>query len=434
MLRSQNFQYAKLVDRYSRYLDSPVLRLKFLNSALNADQPRSVWRKLPLAGSLPDRARIIVELSKVLPAGQPAPPALRITSLLYRLRYAVYAVCVALTLLAGTSLVYAVSRIASNLSVSTEAKETAFVPPAAGASNGGEAVVAVASGAALPLDKVWLAEEGEGYEFYSNGARVLTEFETAGAKRSFYRFDLDSSGPDEALSRPVGIVYHVSESDLLPFDDRYNSSLQNHSRALLEYARQHKLYNYVIDRFGRTYRIVRDQNAAYHAGNSVWSDGRSVYVNLNASFIGICFEGRGAEIGADRINEAQIYAARVLTAVLRSKYVIDDADCVTHGLVSVNPSSRLMGYHTDWVSEFPFEALGLSNKYKVELAAVSRLGLGYDQAYVAAAGGKWPGLEKADAALREAAEKNSSTVEEERRALARVFARVYAKQRALEKE
>jgi hypothetical protein len=139
-------------------------------------------------------------------------------------------------------------------------------------------------------------------------------------------------------------------------------------------------------------------------------------------------------MGADGINEAQIYAARVLTAVLRSKYGIDDANCVTHGLVSVNPSNRLMGYHTDWVSEFPFEALGLSNKYETELAAISRLGFGYDQAYVAAAGGKWPGLEKADAALRQAAEKNGSTVEEQRRAMTRVFARAYSKQRALEND
>ncbi len=97
--------------------------------------------------------------------------------------------------------------------------------------------------------------------------------------------------------------------------------------------------------------------------------------------------------------------------MVRSKYGIDDANCVTHGLVSVNPSIRLMGYHTDWVSEFPFEALGLSNKYEMELTAVSRLGFGYDKAYVGAAGGKWPGLEKADIALGEAAERNGLTIE-----------------------
>jgi hypothetical protein len=432
----QDIAYAKVVDRYSRYIESPVLRLKFLNNALKVEHSRSLWNKLPLVGSLPDRAMIIVELSKVLPVDQPAPLGIRLTAILYRLRYAVYAMCAVLVLLVGASLTYAVSRIVSSITVSTEAKGIAAnVQPAAANSNG-EAVAAIANGAGLTLDNVWLAEQGEGFEFYSNGARMLTEFETSAPKRSFYRFslnDLANASEAEILSRPVGIVYHVSESDQLPFADRYNSSLQNQSRALLEYSRQHKLYNYVIDRFGRVYRIVRDDCEASHAGNSVWSDGRSVFVNLSSSFLGICFEGRGAAMGADGINEAQIYAARVLTAVLRSKYGIDDANCVTHGLVSVNPSNRLMGYHTDWVSEFPFEALGLSNKYETELAAISRLGFSYDQAYVAAAGGRWPGLEKADAALQEEAQKRSVSLEEERRELARAFQRIYSKERSLER-
>jgi N-acetylmuramoyl-L-alanine amidase-like protein len=435
----QNLRYAKLVDRYSRYIESPVLRLKFLKSALNVEQPRNSWKRLPLVGSLPQRAMIIVELSKVLPAGQPAPLGIRLASLMYRVRYALYAMCIAIGISAGSGLVYGVLRIVSSLSVSTEAKDIALSnQPAAGASNSGGAVAAIASGAGLTLDKVWLAEKGDGYEFYSNGARVLTEFETTGANRSFYRFDLDTLGEnstsEEMASKPVGIVYHVSESDLLPFADRYNASLNNLSRSLLEYAREHRLYNYVIDRFGRIYRIVGDEFAASHAGNSVWSDGHSLYVNLSASFVGICFEGRGAAMGAEGINEAQVYAARVLTAVLRSRYGIGDANCVTHGLVSVNPSNLLMGYHTDWVSEFPFEALGLSNKYETELSAISRLGFGYDHAYVSAAGGKWSGLEKADAALQKAAEKSGISVEKERQLLARVFRRAYAKQRALEKQ
>lgn len=434
----QNLRYARLVDRYSRYVESPVQRLKFLNSALNVDRPPNPWKRLPLVGSLPDRAMLIVELSKVLPLDQPAPVGIRLASLMYRVRYALYAMCFAVAVVAAASVVYGVSRLVSNLPVSTEAKDIApGNQPAVAGNNGGDAVAAIATGAGLALDKVWLAEQAEGYEFYSNGARVLTEFETEGARRSFYRFDLEglaeNSNQAEILSSPVGIVYHVSESDLLPFADSYNSSLKILSRALLEYAREHKLYNYVIDRFGRIYRIVRDDFAASHAGNSVWSDSRSVYVNLSASFLGICFEGRGAAMGAEGINEAQIYAARVLTAVLRSRYGIDDANCVTHGLVSVNPSNRLMGYHTDWVSEFPFEALGLSNKYQSELTAISRLGFAYDHAYVAAAGGKWPGLEKADAALREDAARNNVSVEKERQMLSRVFGRVYSKQRALEK-
>ena len=438
----QTQRYAKLVDRYSRYIESPILRLKFLNSALKSQPPRNRWMKLvPLVNELPERMMVIAELSKVLPLDQPGPPSIRLTSLLYRVRAAVYAVCLSATLVAGASLVYVAAKLVNTLSVSTEARDIA-TPNRPASNSSGMAVAAIASEAGLTLDKIWLAEQGEGYEFYSNGARVLTEFESGGAARSFYRFDLDALAAEadqgKPLARPVGIVYHVSESDLLPFAGGFNKSLQVHSRALLEYARANRLYNYVIDRFGRTYRIVRDESAANHAGNSIWGDGRSVYVNLSSSFIGVCFEGKsgeGSAVGGDAINEAQVYAARVLTAVLRSKYGIDDANCVPHGLVSVNPSNRLMGYHTDWVSAFPFEALGLSDKYETELWAVSRLGFGYDSAYIAAAGGaKWPGLERADAALKEVAERRGVTVEEERRQLSRLFQRAYKKQRELEKE
>ena len=438
----ENYRYARLVDRYSRLIESPVLRLKFLNSALKSEPPRSRWMKrVPFANELPERAMVIAELSKVLPLDQQAPLGFRLVSLLYRVRVVVYGACLAATLAAGAGLVYAMAQIVSTLSVSTEAKDI-VVANQSTASASGSAVAAIGSEAGLSLDKVWLAEQGEGYEFYSNGARVLTELETDGPTRQFYRFDLGAlaAGSDEAepLSKPVGIVYHVSESDLLPFAGGYNKSLQNHSRALLEYARTNRLYNYVIDRFGRTYRIVRDEAAASHAGNSVWGDHQSVYVNLSASFLGVCFEGKsagGSAVGADGINEAQIYAARVLTAVLRSKYEIEDANCVTHGLVSVNPSNRLMGYHTDWVSAFPFDALGLTNKYETTLCAVSQLGMGYDAAYVAAAGGtKWPGLERADAELQEAAARHGVKVDVERRALSRLFQRAFKKQRELEKE
>jgi hypothetical protein len=119
---------------------------------------------------------------------------------------------------------------------------------------------------------------------------------------------------------------------------------------------------------------------------------------------------------------------------LRSKYQIADANCVTHGLVSVNPSNKLMGYHTDWVAGFPFSAIGLTDKNETEIAAISRLGFNYDSAYLAAAGGRrWPGLDKADVSLRDTARQSGMTVEEKRAALQEVYERLYARQRALEK-
>jgi hypothetical protein len=399
-------------------------------------------KRLPLVGDLSERAVLVVELSKYLRKDEPLPLGLRLTSLLYRLRLAVYAAAMCAALGAGAGVVYVSAKLVSDFSVSTEAKG---VQPASTprhnvggdrAASAASRLAAVASEAGLPPEKVWLAEQGEGFEFYSNGARILTESETTGPERQFYTFNLEGQVTSQPGSQgqPVGIVYHLSEGDQLPFSNTYNASLQTVSRDLIQYSRDNRLYNYVIDRFGRIHRIVRDDFAANHAGNSVWSDGDNVFVNLSASFIGICLEGRsGAGAGPDGINEAQIYAARVLTAVLRSRHGISDANCVTHGLVSVNPSNRLIGYHTDWISGFPFEALGLSDKYETELIAISRFGFTYDRKYLAAAGGeKWPGLERSESLLKESAKLNGRTLEDERRSRWELYHRAYSVQRKLD--
>src|SRR6185369_1770131 len=111
-INPQNLRYAKLVDRYSRYIKSPILRLRFLQSAMKLDLPEGFVHRLPVVGSLQHRALLIVELSKVLPVTEPAPLALRITALLYRLRYAVYAACLMVTLAAGAGMGYAVMKVA----------------------------------------------------------------------------------------------------------------------------------------------------------------------------------------------------------------------------------------------------------------------------------------------------------------------------------
>jgi len=441
-LNEQPLLSAKLVDRYSRYLESPVQRLKFLDG-LRKIQNEDSWflRKmalwLPVLGSIRQRALIAIEVAKLMPASRKAPLNFRILFVVYRLRLALYAACLIGIISLGGGAVYCVARLAGNLSVLNPTEVASGTGEAAGpgphtgaASTPGLKDIQAKAG--LPLDKVWLAERGDGYEFYSNGARVLTELETTGGERRFYRFHLPSGSEtieSAESTTPVGIVFHISESDKLPFSGQFNSSLKNVSRSLLEYARGHRLYNYVIDRFGRIYRIVRDEDVSNHAGNSIWGDHDDFYVNLNASFIGVCLEGKytpGKAVGPDEINEAQIYAARVLTAVLRSKYGIEDRNCVTHGLVSVNPSNHLLGYHTDWVSGFPFEALGLSNKYSSELIAVSEFGFRYDDAYLSAAGGnKWAGLENSDTRLRELAASGGTTLEGVRAIRWRMFQQAY---------
>lgn len=408
---------------------------------MKAEPPRDWATKIPMLGSLTERSFLIFELSKYLPPNQSAPIALRLTSILYRLRFVAYATCALIVLSTGAGIGYGIWRVANSLATSIQAKDATEVAQADDtANNNSKAVAAIGSEAGLSLDKVWLAEEGAGYEFYSNGARILREYEIDGESRRFYSFDLEkpfeNADSMQALTKPVGIVYHLSEGDIVPFDNRYKESLNGISKSLVEYARERKLYNYVIDRFGRIYRIVRDDFAANHAGKSIWSDGRSFHVSLNASFIGVCLEGKSnftSTVGPDGINEAQVYAARVLTAMLRAKYEINDANCVTHGLVSVNLSNRLMGYHTDWVAGFPYEAVGLADKYRTELAAVSRFGFNYDRAYIRAAGGsKWAGLEKTDEAISQATGHNGLSPQQRREVQWAIFQKAYLMQRALE--
>src|SRR6185503_16755643 len=99
--KTQDLKYARLVDQYSRHIKSPVLRLKFLNSALKRIPAAGFFGRLPVAGSLHERAMLIVEVSKVLPLTQRAPWTFRATSLLYRLRFLLYAAGLAVVFLVG---------------------------------------------------------------------------------------------------------------------------------------------------------------------------------------------------------------------------------------------------------------------------------------------------------------------------------------------
>jgi hypothetical protein len=168
---------------------------------------------------------------------------------------------------------------------------------------------------------------------------------------------------------------------------------------VIEDVRKYKKDNYLINRIGDLYRIVRDDQAAKHAGESLWADAKNYYVLLNESFIGVCFESKfdGASSLDQILTEPQINSGRRLTEVLRAKYNIDDANCTTHGLVAVAPEEMLIARHHDWVHFFPFEAMGLSNKYKVQPPTITDYGFTYnDEILAKKLGGKlWEGAQVA---------------------------------------
>lgn len=272
---------------------------------------------------------------------------------------------------------------------------------------------------------VWQVEKSAESEVYSNGLRIDTRFEISNHPRSYRPFTMSGEelAPETRRAEPVGIVFHTTESQQAPFEAGQNRVLKQVAESIVGYVRRHRAYNFLIDRFGRVYRIVREGDAAEHAGYSVWSDEHWVYINLNESFLGVSFEAKtqpGQEEPA--VSPAQIRAAAMLTEMLRSRYSISATNCVTHAQVSVNPENMRVGWHTDWASSFPFEKLGLPDNYTLPLPALTAFGFDYDAAFVRLGGARLlAGVELAEGRLREAAAERGLAVEAYRRTLQRLY-------------
>ena len=220
-------------------------------------------------------------------------------------------------------------------------------------------------------------------------------------------------------SQPAGIVFHTTESHLAPFEEQQNSALRRDGEGLLEYVSRQRSYHFVIDRFGRVFRIVEETGYANHAGNSIWADNDWIYLNLNQSFFGVAFEAQSNPEGRELpVNAAQIHAGRILVEMLRARYAIPAANCVAHAQVSVNPTNGRAGYHTDWAANLPFRDLGLVDNYRRPLPSMALFGFEADAALIQAGGA--PLQEAVDAASesvrREAAAQNLP-LEKYRRAL-----------------
>jgi hypothetical protein len=275
---------------------------------------------------------------------------------------------------------------------------------------------------ALPVEElgivpttIWLADKGPGWELYSNGLRVETSFAVAGKPRSYVVHHREL-GPQKGLhTKPVGILFHTSESDLWPLEEGYERELRRSSSSLIKYVQRQQAYNYLIDRFGRVYRVVDDETRANHAGRGIWARNQDVYLDLNDAFLGVSFETRWEGGRSLPITRAQLIAGRNLTHYLRQRFAIAPEMCVTHGLTSVNAKRNLIGYHLDWARGFPFEAFGLPNQYAQPTPSVALFGFRYDDDFLNTLGEPWPGLLAADQLLEDEARERATSVDEVRR-------------------
>ena len=133
---------------------------------------------------------------------------------------------------------------------------------------------------------IWIVERGEGWEQYSNGLRIETAHAVPGDPRAYRTVSFERGQFGEWRDRPAGVLFHTSESDIWPLDAAHNENLTDSSQRLLRYLKRNKVYNYLIDPFGRTFRVVEEESKANHAGHSIWSDGDEVYLSLNNAFLG----------------------------------------------------------------------------------------------------------------------------------------------------
>jgi N-acetylmuramoyl-L-alanine amidase-like protein len=296
------------------------------------------------------------------------------------------------------------------------------------------APITVRPGLVIAPANVWLVEAAQHFDLYSNGLRVENQFSTSSQPRRYvaYRRNQLSASATERRDDPSGIVFHTTESHIAPFEEDHNQVLRRDGEGMLEYVSRRRSYHFVIDRFGRVFRIVRESDSANHAGNSVWADQNWIYVNLNQSFFGIAFEAQSSPDGeTPPVNAAQVHAARILTEMLRARYHIAGANCVAHAQVSINPANRRAGYHTDWAANLPFQELGLGNNYQYPLPSVTLFGFRVDEALAAAGGAPLAqGLQAAEDSIREEAARRGLDPDRYRQALQRKYTETVGMPRA----
>jgi len=268
--------------------------------------------------------------------------------------------------------------------------------------------------------QVWQVEKTVNSETFSNGLRIDNRMVVSTHPRAYLVYSL--AKPTAAAVRrtePAGIVFHTTESRLAPFEPDQNGVLKKLGESVLEYVRRKHAYHFLIDRFGRVYRVVAESDSANHAGNSVWADSQWLYINLNQSFLGISVETR-TEPGqvVPEMSPAQLRSAAMLTEMLRSRYHLAVENCVTHAQVSVNPSNRQVGYHTDWASSFPFTQLGLPDNYARPLPALWAFGFEYNPAFLHWAGDRiGAGVQLADMRVEQDAAASGSSISNYRKSL-----------------
>ena len=408
-------EFVLALEEVSRGIQDPVAKLRYIRSSLaRYQQADRCVRAVPFSGLRHLLYRLlsldgIRHLLTSNPMGASVPVDLGTRR---RVRAAGLA-AVAAVLLLGVGLLGLGFKV-------TRASAVAAAPPTKPAPKAPVAETLAALPAGVAPASVWLVDKTERSEHYSNGLSIDTTFAVPGERRRYRVFEAGRGMSAETLDKPVGILFHTSESDIWPLDEAHNDKLRDSSQSLLRYLKRNLVYHYLVDRFGRVYRVVDEDSKANHAGHSIWNREDAIYLNLNHAFLGLSFETRWEGGKALPITSAQLAAGRSLTDYLRQRFAIPADMCVGHGIVSVNGKKHLIGHHLDWARGFPFEAFGLPDQYQRPLPSVAIFGFTYDDPFLSVMGEPWPGVTTAEHLLAGEAAARGKTTEEirkERRAI-----------------
>jgi N-acetylmuramoyl-L-alanine amidase len=117
--------------------------------------------------------------------------------------------------------------------------------------------------------------------------------------------------------------------------------------------------HYLINRKGKIFRLVEDQNIAWHAGKSMWGK----YKNLNKNSIGIELVNRGHRYGYQTFTRIQIKRLIELCKYLKRKYRIKNKLVLGHSdiapLRKIDPGEKFpWGYlSSKGIGIYPGKAL-----------------------------------------------------------------------------
>ena len=135
--------------------------------------------------------------------------------------------------------------------------------------------------------------------------------------------------------------------------------------------------HFVINQSGKIYRLVQDDQIAWHAGKSCWGK----YKNLNKNSIGIELVNKGHEFGYTNFKKKQLSSLIKICKILIKKYKIKKRNIIGHSdiapLRKIDPGEKFpwkeladkkigIWHNCKTKDLIKFRQVRISNKFKSE--------------------------------------------------------------------